>query len=123
MAIINYGHIDKKLIFIIFIMIARTIYIIVVNEVDYELSNNMFCALEEEIGPIIVGIILNFTLKQKQKEKDEKRKNFKYLMCGVPHLIVIPLFFKNFKYLFFLRGIQFCYQKLYYYFIKEEKYD
>ena len=105
MAIINYGRIDKKLIFIIFIVIEQTIDMIVYSNVPEEYSNDIMCSLEEEIGPIIFGTILYFIFRFKQKRNSKNKKNYKYLI-----------------YLFLLRTIKSCYERLYPYFIKEQKY-
>ena len=69
MAIICYGQIDKKLIFIVIIAIARTVNLIVIKEVPGKYSNDLFRSLEDEIGPIIIGTILLFAFKYKQKDK------------------------------------------------------
>ena len=105
MAIISLGQIDKKLLFIILIIIARAANLIITNEVPDEYSIDIFCSLEEEIGPIIIGLILYFIFKDKLDQKDENRKHFKYII-----------------FLFFLRGIKSSYERLYGYFIKEAKY-
>ena len=105
MAIISLGQIDKKLLFIILIIIARTANLIITNEVPDEYSIDIFCSLEEEIGPIIIGLILYFIFKDKMDQKDENRKHFKYII-----------------FLFILRGIKSSYERLYGYFIKEAKY-
>ena len=105
MAIISLGQIDKKLIFVLFLIIWRAIDMIISNEVSDEYTYTYINSLENEIGPIISGIILLFTLKQKQKEEDKSKKNFKYII-----------------YLFILRAIKYSYEKIYPYFIKEKKY-
>ena len=104
MGIISYGQIDKKLIFIVIIAIARTVNLIVIKEVPGKYSNDLFRSLEDEIGPIIIGTILLFAFKYKQKDKN--RKNVKYLII-----------------LFFLKGIKHSYEILYAYFVQEPKYD
>ena len=105
MAIICYGQIDKKLIFIIFITIVRTINLILTNEIPIDYTINIISSFEEEIGPIILGIILPFIFKYKPKEEVKDRKSFKYII-----------------FLFLLRGVKSSYEKIYKYFIKDEKY-
>ena len=103
MAIITYGKIDKKLIIIIFIVICSFINVIAKNEAKKEYYNKILDSLEEDIGPILTGIIAYFTFKNKQKEEEKDRKNFKYII-----------------YLFLLRGVKSSYHILYHYFIEEE---
>ena len=105
MAIISFGKIDKKLIFIIFVTIVRMIDLILINEISDDYPIKIFHSFEEEIGPIIVGFILPFIFKNKSKIEFENRKSFKYII-----------------YLFILRGVKSSYEKIYKYFIKDEKY-
>ena len=46
MAYIIFGRIDKKLIFLVFITIIRTINLVISNEVNDDYSNGTFCSLE-----------------------------------------------------------------------------
>ena len=105
MALICYGQIDKKLVFIIFVTIVRMINLILTNEISNIYSISIFSSFEEEIGSIIVGIILLLIFKNKSKIELKNRKSFKYII-----------------YLFILRGVKSSYEKIYKYFIKDEKY-
>ena len=106
MAIICFGQIDKKLIFVIFVVIIRIIDTIIDYKVDGDYLNSYICSLTAEIGPILAGIILIVTIKQKQKEEDNSKKSFKYII-----------------YFFILRAIKCCYEKIYPYFIKDKIYS
>ena len=68
MAIISFGKVDKKLLFLVFIIIVRTTNLIVTNETPEEDSNSILCSLEEEVGPIIAGIIMVIIFKHKEKK-------------------------------------------------------
>ena len=65
MAIISYGRMNKKLFLIIFLITIRTIYKIVMNEVPDDYSDGNLNALEEDLGTIILGVILHIIFKQK----------------------------------------------------------
>ena len=78
MTIIKYGKIDKKLIVIIFITILLSLKLILDYKVPDEYSIKIFIDLEEEIGPIISGIIIYYIFKPKKEEKN--RKSFKYII-------------------------------------------
>ena len=69
MAIISYGRMNKKLFLIIFLIAIRTIYKIVMNEVPDDYSDGNLNALEEDLGTILLGIILHIIFKQNSKEK------------------------------------------------------
>ena len=106
MAIIAFGKVDKKLIFLVFITIVRTINLLVSNETPEENSNGILCSLEEEVGPIIAGIILILIFRQKEKKvKKEREDFFKYLLI-----------------LFLLRLVKSGYERIYPYIIKEKVY-
>ena len=105
MAYIIFGRIDKKLIFLVFITIIRTINLVISNEVNDDYSNGTFCSLEEEIGPIITSIIMFLIFRNRQKDTQENKRHFKYII-----------------YLFLMRGVKSCYEKLFPYFEKEKKY-
>ena len=64
---ISFGVIDKKLLLLLLIIITNSIGLIIGNELPEEYWNDILASLMEEIGAIIFGIILIFTLKQKQK--------------------------------------------------------
>ena len=76
MAIIALGRVDKKLLLIVFTFIIRTACLIALYE-SYGLYENNLINLEEEIGPIIVGIVLHFILKNKQVKQSSTRKSKK----------------------------------------------
>ena len=61
---ISFGVIDKKLLLLLLIIITNTIGLIISNELPEEYWNDILASLMEEIGSIILGIILIFTLKQ-----------------------------------------------------------
>ena len=103
MAIISFGQIDKKLIFIILLIIEQTISLIIAYEAPEEYSNDIMCSLEEEIGPIIFGTIFYFIYRRKHKKSDKKQKSFKYLIL-----------------LFLLRAVKSCYERLYPYFVEDK---
>lgn len=106
MAIIAFGKVDKKLIFLVFITIVRTINLLVSNETPEENSNGILCSLEEEVGPIIAGIILILIFRQKEKKVNKEREDFfKYLLI-----------------LFLLRLVKSGYERIYPYIIKEKVY-
>ena len=75
---IAYGQIDKKLILLVFITIVRTINIIVSH--NDETSNGMLCSLEEEIGPIIAGVILYFIFRHKISKSGTEKRSIKHLL-------------------------------------------
>ena len=79
MAIISFGILDKKLLLIVLIVITRGINLVISNEFPEEYFNDHLSSLEEEIGPIIAGIIMIFLFKQKQKDSKNNR-HFKYLI-------------------------------------------
>ena len=63
MAIICFGQIDKKLIFVLLVTIILTINLIVTNEVPSKYSNNLLKAFLKEIGPIVTGAIMCLIFK------------------------------------------------------------
>ena len=69
MAIISYGRMNKKLFLIIFLIAIRTIYRIVINEAPDDYYDGNLNALEEDLGTIILGVILHIIFKQKIKKK------------------------------------------------------
>ena len=106
MAIIAFGKVDKKLILLVFITIVRTINLLISNETPEENSNGILCSLEEEVGPIIAGIILILIFRQKEKKVNKEREDFfKYLLI-----------------LFLLRLVKSGYERIYPYIIKEKVY-
>ena len=105
MAIITIGIIDKKLILLVFLTILRVIDVIVSYEPSGDYFNSILCSLLEEIGPVIAGIIMNFTIKQKLDIRKEDKRNVKY-----------PII------LFLLRIIKSCYERIFPYVLTEKKY-
>ena len=105
MAIITLGRIDKKLIFLVFVTIVRTIDLVITYEIQDDYSIDIILTFVQEIGAILLGIILLFIFKQKLQKKESKRKSFKY-----------------FIYFLILRTVKSCYEKMYGYFVKEKKY-
>ena len=63
MAFISYGRIDKKLFLVLAIIVLKIIDLIINKEVPYEYINGTLYILEEELGPIIIGIILLFVFR------------------------------------------------------------
>ena len=76
---ISLGAIDKKLLILVLCIIVNLINLIVSNEVPDNYLNDILSSLLDEVGPIIAGTILIFTLKQKQKETKDDKKSFKYI--------------------------------------------
>ena len=105
MAIITIGIIDKKLILLVFLTILRVIDVIVSYEPSGDYFNSILCSLLEEIGPVIAGIIMNFTIKQKLDIRKEDKRNVKY-----------PII------LFLLRIIKSCYERIFPYVLTEKIY-
>ena len=104
MAIITLGLLDKKLYLIIVIAIVRTINIIISNETD-GYYNGIICSINEEVGSIILGIIVIFIFKPKKEKKIEDKNNIKYLFI-----------------LFMLKTIKLLYERLHRYIIKDPYY-
>ena len=80
MAIISFGRIDKKLNIIAILAIVRLINLIISNEVPGEYSIDILSSINEEIGSIIIAIIMLFLFKQKEKKKEENNKSMKYIV-------------------------------------------
>ena len=104
MAIISFGILDKKLLLIVLIVITRGINLVISNEFPEEYFNDHLSSLEEEIGPIIAGIIMIFLFKQKQKDSKNNR-HFKYLI-----------------FLFLLRLIKSSYERIFPYVVTDRTY-
>jgi len=105
MAIISLGRIDKKLIFIAILTIARMIDLIIAYNISEDYFDSILSSLEEEIGPIIAGIIMMFLFKQKEKKRERIKRSFKYLFI-----------------LFLLRLVKSGYERCYRYVIKGSEY-
>ena len=106
MPIIAFGLVDKKLLLIVLVTVVRTINLLIENELTDGYANSYLCSLEEEIGPIIASFIIYYFFKNKQKNTNEKTtKKFKYII-----------------FLFILRLIKSCYEKIYPYVNKNQYY-
>ena len=106
MKIISLGRIDKKLLFVVAILIIDILYLVIPNEVNPNYSNDLLSSFAEDLGPIFAGIILYFIFKNKKQKIKESKKSFKYIII-----------------FFLLRGVTICYEELYTYFLREDKYD
>ena len=103
MSLIAFGKIQKKLYLIIIITVEIIIYLYGMKEgMDY--YNVIFYVFAEELGPLIIGIILFFIFKPKKDKKSKKRYR---------ELII----------LFVLKAIKCCYDCLYTYYIQDPVYD
>ena len=105
MAIISFGRIDKKLNIIAILAIVRLINLIISNEVPGEYSIDILCSINEEMGPIIIAIIMIFLFKQKEKKKNANNKSMKYIV-----------------FLFILRLVKCSYEKVFPYIITDNHY-
>ena len=106
MAFISYGRIDKKLFLVVAMILLKLIDLIINSEVPSEYANGILFIFEEELGPIITGIILYFVFKNQTKEKKESKKSIKYIII-----------------LILSRGFNICYEYFYIYLIEDEKYN
>ena len=73
MAIITLGLLDKKLYLIIAISIVRTINLVISNE-TYGYYDSIIWSMDEEVGSIIVGVIVIYIFKPKKEKPQEKKK-------------------------------------------------
>ena len=105
MSIISFGILDKKLIILAIMFSIDMIHLIVCTYIDEYLEYSYLGSLEEEFGPFIAAIIMNFTIKQKQAKNKKNKKSIKY-----------PIF------LFLLRLVKSLYEKIYPYVITEKIY-
>jgi hypothetical protein len=109
MAFISYGRIDKKLFLVLAIIVLKIIDLIINKEVPYEYINGTLYILEEELGPIIIGIILLFVFRKQTKEKKESKedkKSIKYIL-----ILIIS------------RGFKTCYDYFYLFIVQDEIYS
>ena len=93
MAIIIFGQLDKKLIFVVLVIVVNTINYVIPYYFDYDYSFIVFRFITKEVGTILAGIILLFIFRQKEKKKGKNLKSFKYILL-----------------LFFTRGIEYGYK-------------
>ena len=82
MAFITYGRIDKKLFLVLFLEIIKLLNIIISKNADKNKTNanKILSSLEEEIGSIILGIILYIKFKNKQTQKKMGYKCIIYIV-------------------------------------------
>ena len=106
MAFISYGRIDKKLFLVVAMILLKLIDLIINSEVPSEYANGILFIFEEELGPIITGIILYFVFKNQTKEKKESKKSIKYIII-----------------LILSRGFNICYEYFYVSLMEDEKYN
>ena len=106
MAFISYGRIEKKLFFVVVLIILKIISLIVNKKVPEDYFNAVLFILDEDLGPIIIGIILLFVFRNQIKEKKESKKSVKYIL-----LLIIS------------RGFKTCYEYFYEFLIEDDKYN
>ena len=105
MFFISFGVFDKKLFILLLIIIVNLINLFINNELPEEYWNDILSSLMEEVGPIIGGIFLLFTFRQKQKSSKNDRKSFKYILI-----------------LFLLRLGRSCYERIFPYVVTDNTY-
>ena len=106
MAFISYGRIDKKLLWVLFMIIAKAIFIYVSTKI--KAVNGILVSFMEEIGAIIFGVILHFIFRQKNgKSGKGKKRSIKHLLIILlfraiesSFNIIFPYFERNREYLF-----------------------
>ena len=76
MAIITLGLLDKKLYLIIAISIVRIINLVISNE-TYGYYDSIIWSMDEEVGSIIVGVIVIYIFKPKKEKPRKEKKDFK----------------------------------------------
>ena len=96
MAIISFGRIDKKLFLVIIVEIVNLINLIILQEVDEKNYNDTLITFEEELGTIIIGLLMLYKLKKSPSIKYKNKRSFKYII-----------------YLFILRLIKSSYETFY----------
>jgi len=106
MSIISFGIIEKKLFLVVFIIIIRILQVILWNKLPPDYTNASLYLIEEEIGPIIAAIIINYKFKNIQKKINTTKKHFKYII-----------------YLFIFRAVQIGYYFLKIYIINDNQYN
>jgi len=105
MFFISLGVIDKKLLLLVISIAINTTNLIINNKLPEEYWEGTLSSLMEEIGSIVGGIILIFTLKQKQKVTKDDKKSFKYIFI-----------------LFLLRFGRSCYELIFPYIVTDSSY-
>ena len=106
MSFISFGIIEKKLFLVVFIIIIRILQVILWNKLPPDYTNASLYLIEEEIGPIIAAIIINYKFKNIQKNINTTKKHFKYII-----------------YLFIFRAVQIGYYFLKIYIINDNQYN
>ena len=105
MAIISYGRIDKKLLFVAVIVITHLIDTIIYYKFPNR-RNFLINDFIEDISSVLIGIIFYLIFNKKEKNKQEKNKSFKYIV-----------------YLFLFLAIKLSYERLYIYFNENGEYN
>ena len=105
MAFISYGFIDKKLIILAFMIALGLLDNYFENKLFEEYFDDIISSLLREVGPIIAGVILIYTLKQKQNKFQKDKKSFKYIII-----------------LFLLRIVRAGYERIFPYVVKDRNY-
>ena len=100
MALISYGRIDKKLLLIFFIIVARTIHLIIQKYIPDGSSQETFCYLEDDLCIIIAGIITKLFFKQNSKRKSKDKRNFKHLI--ILFLLILVAYSIEYIYLYII---------------------
>ena len=106
MALISLGQIDKKLLYLLCLIIYNLIFSLCTFLPPSEYANDTLCSFEEDLGIIISGFTIDFIIGQKSKRIVEAKKSFKYLI-----------------FLFLSRIIKIGYRTIYYYLIEDDLYD
>ena len=106
MALISLGRIDKKLLYLLCLIIYNLIFSLCTFLPPSEYANDTLCSFEEDLGVIISGFTIDFIIGQKSKRIVEAKKSFKYLI-----------------FLFLSRIIKIGYRTIYYYLIEDDLYD
>ena len=100
MAFINCGKIDKKLFLVLILEVIKLVNIIISQNADKNKTsaNKTLSSIEEEIGSIVLGIILLFKFKHKKPTKKRSPKCIIYII-----------------FLFLIKGAEECYHYIFNY--------
>ena len=104
MNIFSFGVLDKKLYIIIIISIISTINFVVCYKQKQNV-NGILYKIEEEFGPLIVGIITYFIFKPKNEKNKQRKKSIKDLII-----------------LFTIKGLRAAYDTLFDFFLYDNCY-
>ena len=80
MAIISFGRIDKKLFLVIIVEIVNLIDLIILQEVDEKNYNDILITFEEELGTIIIGLLMLYKLKKSPSIKCKNKRSFECII-------------------------------------------